>query len=70
MAEKYKAGDIVMLKDGTGPMMEIKGNAVVQTPTGIQLTKDKYVCFFIDNGRKKKKIFREDELLFVPVEYR
>lgn len=70
MPEKFKPGDIVMLKDGTGPLMEIKGNAVMQTPTGVQLTKDKYVCFFIHNGRKKKKVFREDELLFVPVEYR
>jgi len=70
MAAKFKPGDIVMLKDGTGPLMEVKGNAITQTPNGIQLTKDKYVCLLNLNGIKRKKIFHENELIFVPEEFR
>lgn len=50
--------------------MEIKGNGVMATAYGVQLAKDKYVCLFVENGRKKKKLFEESELLFVPQEYR
>lgn len=61
MPNKFKKGDAVVLKKGSD-LMTIKGYAIKQTPQGITLADDKYICSWMKKGKFKKGIFGEDEL--------
>lgn len=61
MNTKFKAGDLVQLKDGKF-LMSITGNAIANTTNQVKLLFDTYVCTWFDGSRFQKGTFHEDAI--------
>ena len=61
MPNKFKEGDIVILKTGSQPMT-IKGHAATHTHNGNIMITDKYECVWADGKKLQKAIFKEETI--------
>jgi len=61
MNAKFKAGDLVKLKEGKF-LMSVAGNAVVNKSNQVKLLFDSYVCTWFDGSRFQKATFHEDAI--------
>ncbi|MEP6846348.1 MAG: DUF2158 domain-containing protein [Panacibacter sp.] len=61
MANKFQAGDKVMLKTGS-PLMTVKGHAATHTSNGNIAIIDKYECIWSDGRKTQQAVFVEDIL--------
>lgn len=64
MANKFKAGDRVVLKTGS-PLMTIKGHAATHSSNGNTVIKDKYECMWNDGKKTQQAVFIEEILQLV-----
>jgi len=64
MANKFKAGDKVVLKTGS-PLMTIKGHAETHTSNGNIAIIDRYECIWSDGKKAQQSVFIEDILKMV-----
>jgi len=61
MPNKYKTGDIIILRTGSHSMT-IKWNATAHTLNGNITIPDRYECVWFDGKKSQKAVFKEDEI--------
>ena len=61
VTEKFKIGDIVVLKSG-GPKMTVASKFLIQSPAGEKTFEGFYKCTWFNNGEMKEGKFHQDAL--------
>lgn len=64
MANKFKPGDRVVLKNST-TLMTIKGHPSTHTANGNVIIQDRYECLWHDGRKTQQAVFAEDALKLI-----